>query len=138
MAPTPAENDLIMFYGTLQRGETPYFKLNLAESLEYIEDCTFHGDLRDMGRHPACVAGKSIVHGEVYRIRDVAVVDTLDAYERYDPNDLEGSYYLRIRMQLLSPDIEVWTYIFNQDVSAHPVIESGHWVQHKRKRDGAA
>lgn len=127
-----AVNDLMMFYGSLQKGERPYDKLNLAQMLDFVGDCTLRGDLRDMGWHPACVAGDAVVHGGLYRIRDAAVVSILDAFERYDPNDPDGSLYLRVRMQLIEPDLEVWTYIYNQDVTGRPVIKSGHWLQHKR------
>ncbi len=124
--------DLMMFYGSLQKGERPYDKLNLAQMLEFVGDCTFRGDLRDMGWYPACVPGDRIVHGGIYRVLDAAVVGILDQFERFDPKDRQGSLYLRIRMQLLDPDIEVWIYMYNQDVTGRPVVESGHWLQHKR------
>lgn len=125
-------NDLIMFYGSLQQGERPYDKLNLARMLDYVQDGTFRGDLHDMGWYPACVPGDGIVHGGIYRIRDVGVVDILDQFERYDPKDPDGSLYQRIRVQLVDPDFETWTYIYNRDVTGRPVIESGHWLQYKR------
>jgi gamma-glutamylcyclotransferase (GGCT)/AIG2-like uncharacterized protein YtfP len=135
LAQDAVANDLIMFYGSLQRGEPPYDKLNLAQMLDFVQDCTFRGDLRDMGWYPACVRGNAIIHGGIYRIRDAGVVDVLDEFERYNPADPEGSLYLRIKIRLLSPDLEAWTYIYNQDVTGRPVVESGHWLRHKRERD---
>ena len=137
MAGDVVVNDLIMFYGSLQRGERPYEELNLAQALDFVQDCTFRGDLRDMGWYPACVAGEEVVHGCLYRICDVAVVARLDIFERYDPSNPGTSLYLRVRIRLLSPDVEVWTYLYNKDVTGRPVVESGHWLQYKRDTNKA-
>ncbi len=128
---TPTTNDFIMFYGSLQRGEFPYIDLNLGEMLKFIDVCTFKGDLRDMGAHPACVDGNSIIHGELFKITDPKVVGVLDKFERFDPNDKQGSLYLRVEVQLLSPKQTAWTYIYNQDVAGKPTIPDGHWLRHK-------
>ena len=47
------------------------------------------------------------------------------------------SLYLRVRIRLLSPDVEVWTYLYNKDVTGRPVVESGHWLQYKRDTNKA-
>lgn len=132
-----AADDLIMFYGSLQRGEPPYDKLNLAQMLEFVQDGTFRGDLRDMGWYPACVSGGAIIHGGIYRICDAAVVSVLDHFERFNPADPVGSLYMRTKLRLVSPDLEVWTYLYNQDVTGRPVVACGHWLNYKRDRDSA-
>lgn len=130
------ENDLMFFYGSLQRGEYPYKHLELASMLEFVDSVTYPGELRDMGQYPACKPGNTAVHGELFKVTDVKVAAILDHFERFDEADLKESLYLRERITLDS-GVQAWTYLYNQDFSDRPVIESGDWLAYKKaaKRD---
>ncbi len=132
MAEQVKESDLMVFYGSLQRGEYPYNHLNLQAMLEFVDDVTFHGELRDMGQYPACKAGENVIHGELFKVTDLQVAAILDKFERYDENDIATSLYTREKVTLIESGVQVWTYLYNQDFSSCPVIESGHWLEHKR------
>lgn len=125
------ENDLMFFYGSLQRGEYPYKHLELASMLEFVDAVTYSGELRDMGQYPACKPGGTAVQGELFKVRDVKVAAILDHFERFDETNLEQSLYLRERITLVS-GVQAWTYLYNQDFSDQPVIESGDWLAYKK------
>lgn len=137
MADKVLENDLMFFYGSLQRGEFPYQHLGLASMLAFVGDASFAGELRDMGQYPACKLGTNTVHGELFKVTDVKVADILDRFERFDADDVEQSLYVRQRITLHDSALkahsrQVWTYLYNQDFSLRPIIKSGHWLAHKR------
>ncbi|MEH6442551.1 MAG: gamma-glutamylcyclotransferase family protein [Oceanospirillaceae bacterium] len=134
-----AKNDLIMFYGSLQRGEYPHISLKLSAKLEFVDNCTITGNLFDMGQYPACVQGEGVVHGELFKVTDSTVLETLDHFERYDAGNLQQSLYIREKVSLISPakyaidNINVWTYIYNQELINNIAIHHGHWLNYKQE-----
>jgi hypothetical protein len=68
------------------------------------------------------------VHGEVFRIRDVAIVALLDAYEGYDADDPTQGLYNRTQVESETGRM-VWVYTYNGPVIADQLIESGDWCK---------
>jgi gamma-glutamylcyclotransferase (GGCT)/AIG2-like uncharacterized protein YtfP len=137
MAEKVLENDLMFFYGSLQRGEYPYKQLNLQAMLEFVGDVTFKGELRDMDQYPACKLGENNVHGELFKVIDLQVAGILDKFERFDESNNAESLYIRQKITLNESGLQAWTYIYNQDFSDRPVIESGDWLAYKKAANRA-
>lgn len=73
-------------------------------------------------------------HIALYAVADDAVLVRLDAFEEYDPDDPDGSEYLRRRVRLAEPDLDAWVYVYNRDVAGRPRVESGDWRRHRASR----
>lgn len=123
----------LFVYGSLRRGEPMFAELGLGRALEYVGEAAVMGELYDLGDFPGAVAGSGRVCGELYRIKEPAILDTLDHYEEFDPADPEGSLFVRQRISV--PDVgEAWTYLYNGSRENRRRIPSGDW----RKRRSAA
>lgn len=134
-------HDYVAVYGSLMEGLELPSSPDLDQYLVNDGPCEIPGVLYDLGDYPALVPGDGTVHGQLYRLKDpvpgpraAEALRLIDAYERYDPHDLDGSLYQRRVMRLKSPDHDAWTYIYNNDVSGRPRIESGDWRAYRRGR----
>jgi gamma-glutamylcyclotransferase (GGCT)/AIG2-like uncharacterized protein YtfP len=79
------------------------------------------------------VPASGIVRGEVYRIKDPAILGALDRYEEFNPDNPQASLFVRQRIQV--PDAgEAWTYLYNGSRENRRRISSGDW----RKRSSVA
>ena len=84
----------------------------------------------NLGHYPGLVCSRSAgdeAVGELYRVEDKSVFKVLDKFERYDPQDPEGSLYIRRFIRLLEPHSDAWTYIYNRPSEGHPRVSSGDW-----------
>lgn len=118
----------VFVYGTLRPGEPGFVELGLADAVECLGPAQVVGTLYDLGDYPGFVPGGSaIVHGELLRPRDEAVLAMLDHYEIYDPADPAGSEYLRVAAVTSDSGVSVWIYVYNFPlVDARP-ITGGDW-----------
>jgi len=101
----------IFVYGTLMKG------LQRARALsrsQFIAHATTTGELYDLGRFPALIAGHEKVLGEVYEISE-QILHRLDQIESYDPENPEKSLYIRK---------EIAVYL---DSNSHPVTAEGYF-----------
>lgn len=85
---------LLFVYGTLRRGKEGH---SLLENSPFVAEGYVEGTLYDLGvGFPALgvdeIQGR--VYGEVYEVSE-DLLDTLDHYEGYSPEDEEDSLYLR-------------------------------------------
>lgn len=86
------------------------------------------GRLYHLGDYPALVpGGAGIVRGEALAFSGPELLDTLDAYELYDPENPDKSEYCRVRVTLLDSGRSAWTYAYNRPVTNRPVIAAGSW-----------
>ena len=103
-------------YGTLLKGLQR--ERALARS-EFIGRAYIKGELYDLGRFPALKEGEGKVFGELYEI-DERTLFCLDQIESYDPDNQQGSLYLRqnIAATLLHNQATVVTetYLYNRSV----------------------
>jgi gamma-glutamylcyclotransferase (GGCT)/AIG2-like uncharacterized protein YtfP len=105
-------------------------ELGVAEQLSFVSRCEISGRLFDLGNYPGLLLGSGIVQAELYEIADTSVLQRLDAYEHYDPDDPESSLYIRRLVRLAQPDCDAWLYEYNRIVSGSPSIPSGDWKHH--------
>lgn len=71
-----------------------------------------------------------LVHGEVFRIRNQALVAVLDAYEGYDSDHPEQGLYNRHQVET-EHGRAVWVYTYNPMVIPDQLIEGGDWCKHR-------
>lgn len=128
---------LIVFYGTLRRGERAFLQFDIASRLRFLGECFFSGRLYDLGEYPGWIPGEGVVRGDLFRAHDEAVLAELDAFEGYDPNDLDGSIYVREPIRLLDRNAEAFAYRYNGLYAGRPLIRTGDWPSYRRARSGA-
>jgi gamma-glutamylcyclotransferase (GGCT)/AIG2-like uncharacterized protein YtfP len=127
----------IVLYGTLRSGYEAHARLKLRMALEYVGTCALEGTLYDLGRYPGYVPGPGRAEGEVYRIRDHALLTRLDAFEGYVARKPHRSRYLRkvvrVSRALGSPvRFPAWIYVFNGETAGRPEVPGGAWPRGSR------
>ena len=126
-----ASKEYIAVYGSLMTGMGGCEELGIGDQLSFVSRCEIDGRLFDLGDYPGLLLGLGIVHAELYEIANAAVLQRLDAYEQYDPDDPEGSLYIRKLIRLAQPDRDAWLYEYNRDMSGKPSIPSGDWRRYR-------
>jgi len=132
----------LLVYGTLLASELPRAPIDVAASLQLIGRRRVRGRLYDLGEYPGLVLGRGLVEAELHALADPGVLAALDAYERFDPDDPQGSLFVRRRIRVprfgTGPDcrwfdrwaIDAWIYCYNGPLDAAVPIPSGCWRQH--------
>lgn len=90
--------------------------------------------LYDLGEYPAAVfGGNTQIVGEVLELPDDAgTLAALDEYEGFDPDDPQGSLYLRVRRLVRlsgGRSLSCWSYAYNGDVTGHAAIPGGDYLR---------
>lgn len=114
--------DYLFVYGTLmkkcKRNEWSNF---LQKNARYIGEARIKGDLYKVDFYPGLVKSESVVHGEVYEIKDRSYVfHYLDQYEDFNAENPEHSLYLRERSEVVleksGEKKEAWVYYYNRPI----------------------
>lgn len=117
-------------------------RLGAGAGLRRAGPCRVPGRLFDLGAYPALRPAESevdVVRGELHAIVDPAVVERLDRFEGYDPDDPAGSEYLRERVELIEPKgIVAWIYVYNHAPAPARRVASGDWRRHLAERADSA
>jgi len=117
---------IIFVYGTLLSGlERSY----VLDDSELLGDAVAGGVcLYDLGCYPGIKNGDGAVFGELYDVDDITL-ETLDAIEGFDSNNLDNSLYLRSEIRILVPSItiSVYSYFYNLAVDESMLIDDGDY-----------
>ena len=129
-------SDRLFVYGTLMRGYVHPMARLLSANADFVGEASCRGRLYMVTHYPGLVLsddGNEIVHGELYRLRDVdALLREFDMYEACGEGFAEPTQYVR---QLFSVTLacgtasEAWTYVYNWPVADLKRIESGRFLQ---------
>jgi gamma-glutamylcyclotransferase (GGCT)/AIG2-like uncharacterized protein YtfP len=127
-------SDFLFLYGTLLPGLAPPEIALAAVQLRFAAEGFVRGRLYDLGHYPGAVldpAAEHRIRGALFTLpEDPAVLRALDAYEEFDPAAPELSQFVRVRtIATLAAGgaLECWIYVYNRDVRAARMIESGVW-----------
>jgi len=126
---------LLFVYGTLRQGHSNPMAVYLSQHAEYVTDGWFQGQLYQISFYPGAVASEQAhhsVYGEVYRLRDKAVLEVLDDYEECSPRHASPTEYQRIstRIQALDGAVleSVWIYVYQWPLEGKALIEGGDFM----------
>lgn len=123
--------EYLALYGTLRLDSKSFKELELDKLLSYAGTCTIPGDLYDFDTFPGLVPGLGQANGDLFRFTDLSVLQTIDTYEEYDPQQSESSLFIRRCIRLASPPKDVWVYLYNGDLSPGKLISTGEWVEER-------
>lgn len=128
----------LFVYGTLlpEAGTNP-----MSETIRRLNPLgkgTIQGRLYDLGDYPGAIldsSSHSTVAGLVYELPDDRLVlQALDSYEGFAPDDHDGSLFVRTRKTAILEDgrrIHCWVYVYNRDPGTAPVVSSGDYQKHR-------
>jgi gamma-glutamylcyclotransferase (GGCT)/AIG2-like uncharacterized protein YtfP len=128
----------VAVYGTLMRPFDAQARLGIADQLAFEGPCRFEGALYDLGAFPGAVPdGNDVIDGELFRILDPRAMPKMDRLEHYDPDDEDGSTYVRRVVDLVAPEgQQAWIYWYNAPVDEGRRVPSGSWIEHLEGRSG--
>ena len=128
--------DLVFVYGTLMRGFDHPMSKRLAAGADFLGEATCRGRIYMIAHYPGLLHSDDaadVVHGELYRLRDVAeLMAALDEYESIGPGYEAPTLYLREVVPVTLSDGSVqqaWTYIYNRPVDEAKRIISGKFLE---------
>lgn len=83
------------------------------------------GKIYDLGWFPGLIMGEGEVVAEKIEVKDW---DRVDRYEGYNPDDHEGSLYIR------QPFLGGFVYVYNRAVREDKLVKGGDWLAYVDKR----
>ncbi len=133
------DRPVLAVYGTLRRGERNH---GFLAGAEFLGTGRIRGVLHEVPRapyrpyaYPACLfAPAGWVDVEVYRLAGAAALARIDELERFDPDDLEGSQYVRAEVAVIDgPVARAFAYEYRGDpAELGERITGGDWVAFSR------
>ena len=117
-------------YGTLTNGfENPYAR-KLRRSSEYLGKGYFNGLLYRVEWYPGALYdpfSPGRVHGEIYRLHSLGILEELDEYEEVSEDEAAGMYVRKVLPVTDSSGASVpcWVYLYNRPVEGLPLITGG-------------
>jgi gamma-glutamylcyclotransferase (GGCT)/AIG2-like uncharacterized protein YtfP len=129
----------LFVYGTLRASSPNPMSAALGREADRLGIASMPGLLYDVGDHPAAVhrPGRSLVRGEVYRLRSPAeILRLLDRYEGAHERASRREFRrARKRVRLASGKrLTAWVYLYDGPIRGLPVIASGDYIPGRRAR----
>lgn len=129
----PVSSEFLFVYGTLMRGYPHPMARELAERAVYKGGATYQGRLFLVETYPGAVPSANkddVVHGEVFRLHDLAYLAAFDHYEACGPDASKPTQYRRViqTVKMESGEtVETWIYLYNWPTSQLMRIASGRF-----------
>jgi gamma-glutamylcyclotransferase (GGCT)/AIG2-like uncharacterized protein YtfP len=120
----------ILVYGSLRRAQAAH---RFLRNTDFVEEVRVPGyDLLALGWYPGIVPNpenKEGFVGEVFELRDsdVETLANLDAYEGYNPDNEQGSLFLRREIEVNGQPTLVYEYNGARHVGFADKVVSGDW-----------
>jgi len=129
---------VLFVYGTLRRSAVHPMHALLRENASPLGEARVRGVLVAVASYPGLVldAAAGWVRGELYQLRDPAVLAPLDAYEGAGPLDPEPREYRRVRTRVQHLDgheLDAWVYEYARPIAGLPIIASGDFLRPDRE-----
>jgi len=110
-------------------------EIGVSDRLRFVGPCRIEGQLFDLGAYPGLREGLGIVTGEVFALIDPEVIEVLDRFEDFFPDEPRESHYLRKRIRLIEPQpMTTWVYLYNHEPPPDRRIEDGDWRAYLARR----
>jgi gamma-glutamylcyclotransferase (GGCT)/AIG2-like uncharacterized protein YtfP len=126
--------EYLFAYGTLAEENAPQEIASTVKKLKYAGEGFILGHLYDLGEYPGAVLNASRsnkIFGKIYELPDDPdLLDRLDAYEKFDPENSATSLFVRRQAPIARPNkkkIKGWVYEYNGDVRSLSLIKSGYY-----------
>jgi gamma-glutamylcyclotransferase (GGCT)/AIG2-like uncharacterized protein YtfP len=134
---------LFFFYGSLLPEQLPGAMAMMAPLMSSLGAATVRGRMYDLGTHPGGIFDNSAdgdIHGEVFQLPDQEdLLERLDSYEGYDPDQPESSFFVRREIPVHLGNgriVSCWLYQYNGDPTALGRIAHGSFRKHLAERSG--
>jgi gamma-glutamylcyclotransferase (GGCT)/AIG2-like uncharacterized protein YtfP len=121
----------LFVYGTLRQGQAPPEIASAVAQLQPLGRGVARGRLYNLGAYPGALFASdpdaSTIDGEVYAVPNEGVLQALDNYEGFAPDNPEESLFVRkqieIRMTSTGETTPCWAYEYNQPVEFRQPVE---------------
>jgi len=108
----------LFVYGSLRKGHAPPEIAETADKLKLVGEAFIFGSLYDLGDYRGLILkGDSKIFGQILEIpKESEVLQKLDEYEGFYPNNLKKSLFRRVKALAYFGDeaIETWVYEYNR------------------------
>lgn len=127
--------EYLFVYGTLRQNSQHPMYVRMAQQADYVADAWFVGKLYQVTYYPCAIPSEIAtdrVFGELYQLRNLALLAALDEYEECsDKHPEPKEYYREKRLVHMVNDktIEAWIYLYNRSVQGLKQIASGDFLQ---------
>ncbi|MCP5146434.1 MAG: gamma-glutamylcyclotransferase [Gammaproteobacteria bacterium] len=124
---------LLFVYGSLRRGLQNAYSIRLAREAAYLGAATMRGCLYRVASYPGMQPDfhkRSIVSGDIYRLRHHSTLRWLDDYEGYvgsKPREFARELHTA-RMPDGCP-MQVWVYVYRRCTRRVQRLSSGDYLQ---------
>jgi gamma-glutamylcyclotransferase (GGCT)/AIG2-like uncharacterized protein YtfP len=131
------KGDFIFVYGTLRRGQRADLQKQQHNfGVTFCGEDRINGLMYHLGAYPGLKLLSErvftpefpVICGELFRIRETAMVAIMDAYEGYDADNPSQGLYNRHQV-VTEGGRTAWVYCYNFPVTSDQLIESGDWVK---------
>jgi gamma-glutamylcyclotransferase (GGCT)/AIG2-like uncharacterized protein YtfP len=124
----------LFVYGTLLPQRAPAEVSEITEKLRPVGRGYVRGHLYDFGDYPGAVldiSAASTIQGEVFEIPDEpGILERLDAYEGFDPDNPKDSLFLRSMVPVSlanGSQLSCWIYVYNRTPAAFALVPGGDY-----------
>jgi len=129
-------SNYLFLYGTLLPHLAPSVIAPAVARLRRVGEASVRGALYHLGGFPGAILDEGAdgnIHGTVFELpADDGVLDALDEYEDFDPNNLRDSQFVR-RLQPVTlatgEELRCWIYVYNRELGSAARIPSGRFSE---------
>lgn len=128
--------EYLFLYGTLLPEYAPDEIASKVQRLRCVGSASVRGRLYDLGQYPGAILDASTgtrIYGQLFVLPpDQTVLRALDAYEGFEPDDIESSLFVRQKVEGILSDgraIPCWIYVYNRDPGTAPLVSGGDYAK---------